>query len=105
MIFQPVCGCDGLTYSNQCVAESAGVDVMSDGECPPIVKEKQRLNYYEEYVKAVSSKESEEDGEERKKNALVCMFDPTTTNSENSGWQVSSRAAVLSGVGAELVPC
>jgi hypothetical protein len=34
-IFKPVCGCDGKTYSNSCVAASAGVAVESDGACAP----------------------------------------------------------------------
>ncbi|MCA9656327.1 MAG: hypothetical protein H6712_08545 [Myxococcales bacterium] len=29
----PVCGCDGQVYSNECVANEAGVDVDADGEC------------------------------------------------------------------------
>jgi hypothetical protein len=34
MIFDPVCGCDGVTYSNACVAASMGVNVKSAGACP-----------------------------------------------------------------------
>lgn len=32
-IFAPICGCDGVTYSNACMAAGAGVSVAAEGAC------------------------------------------------------------------------
>lgn len=33
MDYNPVCGCDGVTYSNVCHAEKAGLLIWEAGEC------------------------------------------------------------------------
>lgn len=33
-VYAPVCGCDIETYTNECYADQAGVNVIIEGECP-----------------------------------------------------------------------
>ena len=33
-LYDPVCGCDEVTYSNECDAAVAGVSILSEGACP-----------------------------------------------------------------------
>lgn len=37
--YEPVCGCDGVTYSNACEARSQGVSVQNSRECSPSVEQ------------------------------------------------------------------
>jgi len=32
--YDPVCGCNNITYGNECVATAAGVPSFTPGECP-----------------------------------------------------------------------
>ena len=32
-IYEPVCGCDGITYSNTCYATASGLLTWTEGEC------------------------------------------------------------------------
>jgi len=34
LIYAPVCGCDGETYSNDCIAQTNGLLSFEEGACP-----------------------------------------------------------------------
>lgn len=33
-VYEPVCGCDGVTYGNSCMAACASIEKFTEGECP-----------------------------------------------------------------------
>lgn len=41
-VYDPVCGCDGVTHGNACEAEAAGVDLAFFGPCDPCAPEDAR---------------------------------------------------------------
>eukprot|EP00300_Choanocystis_sp_HF-7_P027488 c32612_g1_i1.p1 GENE.c32612_g1_i1~~c32612_g1_i1.p1 ORF type:complete len:140 (+),score=13.35 c32612_g1_i1:36-455(+) len=37
-VYDPVCSCDGITYSNRCIARARNVDCIRSGECKSVDK-------------------------------------------------------------------
>jgi hypothetical protein len=41
--YRPVCGCNGKTYPNSCVAAAAGMNIRRTGKCPEVIRPEPRL--------------------------------------------------------------
>jgi hypothetical protein len=82
-LYDPVCGCDEVTYSHQCDAAAAGVSILSEGACPG-----------DEAVECEGSEEKPcpevlavvecADNEDCKKDEF-CMFELGTCDVDSSG--------------------
>lgn len=88
--YQPVCGCDGITYGNACLASCAGIIEFTEGECPvsneSLIGNWNFMGWQKEDVIDINNIQ--------KKHNFSVNLNMTNTKQENNAFAYSGKAAV-----------
>jgi META domain/Kazal-type serine protease inhibitor domain len=88
--YQPVCGCNGITYGNNCFASCEGISEVIEGECP-ITNEKLIDNWI---FMGWQKKDAIDINKIEKKHNFSVNLNMTNTKNENDAFAYSGKAAV-----------